>query len=66
MTKLEDIEKAVKKLPDAELAAFQAWFEEFQAERFDQKIEADIKAGRLDALVEKAKADFAAGRSRPL
>jgi hypothetical protein len=58
MTKLEQIAKAVETLPDSELAAFQAWFEEFQAERFDRKIEADVTAGRLDLLVEKARADL--------
>jgi hypothetical protein len=53
MTKLEDIEKAVEKLPAAELARFRAWFEQFDAARFDQKIERDAKAGKLDRLAEQ-------------
>jgi hypothetical protein len=66
MTTLEDIEKAVTELPADQLAKFRAWFEEFEAARFDQKIERDAKAGRLDQLAEQALADFRAGRAREL
>ena len=47
MTTLEDIEKAVAELPPDQLVRFRAWFEEFEAARFDQTIERDAKAGRL-------------------
>jgi hypothetical protein len=66
MTTLEDIEKAVTELPADQLAKFRAWFEEFEAARFDQRIERDAKAGRLDQLAEQALADFRAGRAREL
>ena len=66
MTTLEDIEKAVAELPPDQLVRFRAWFEEFEAARFDQKIERDAKAGRLDQLAEQALADFRVGRAREL
>ena len=66
MTKLEDIEKAIEKLPAAEFARFRAWFEQFEAARFDGKIERDAKSGRLDRLAEQALADHRNGRSREL
>ncbi len=66
MTTVEDIEKAVAELPPDQLARFRAWFEEFEASRFDQKIERDAKAGRLERLAEQAIADFRAGRAREL
>jgi hypothetical protein len=66
MTTLEDIEKAVTELPADQLTKFRAWFEEFEAARFDQRIERDAKAGRLDRLAEQALADFRAGRAREL
>jgi hypothetical protein len=53
MMTVEDIQKAVSKLPSEELAKFRAWFEEFEADRFDRKIERDAKVGRLDSLAEK-------------
>jgi hypothetical protein len=46
---LEDLESAISRLPGEELARFSAWFEDFMAHRWDRQIEADIKAGRLDA-----------------
>jgi hypothetical protein len=66
MTKLDDIEKAVTKLAPAELAKFCAWFEEFDAAQFDEKIERDAERGKLDELADKARADFRAGRAREL
>jgi hypothetical protein len=66
MTTLENIEKAVTELPADQLAEFRAWFEAFQAARFDERIEGDVKSGRLDRLAEQALADFRAGRAREL
>lgn len=66
MTRLEQVEKAVAELPAEELAAFRAWFETFDAERFDEKIERDAAAGKLDKIAAAARADLKAGRARPL
>jgi len=66
MTSLEDIEKAVAELTADQLARFRAWFEEFEAARFDQKIGQDAEAGRLDQLAEQALADFRGGRAGEL
>jgi hypothetical protein len=66
MTTLEDIEKALTELPADQLAEFRAWFEDFEAARFDERIEQDAKAGRLDRLANQAVADFRAGRVREL
>ena len=63
---IEDIEKAVSKLPPDQPAEFRAWFEEFDAARFDEKIERDAKSGRLDRLADQALDDFRKGRAREL
>jgi hypothetical protein len=63
---IEDLEQAVAKLAPDDLARFRAWFEEFDAARFDQKIERDAKAGRLDRLAEEAIDDLRKGRTREL
>ena len=63
---IEDLEKAVIKLAPDELTKFRAWFEAFDAARFDQKIERDAKAGKLDAITDRALADFRKGRVREL
>jgi hypothetical protein len=66
MRTVEDIEKALIELPADQLAEFRVWFEAFDASRFDEKIERDAKAGRLDRLAEQALADFRNGRAREL
>jgi hypothetical protein len=61
---IEDLEKAVATLPPDQIAKFRDWFEAFDAARFDEKIERDAKAGKLDRLAEQALADFRQGRAK--
>jgi hypothetical protein len=66
MGKIEDIERAVSSLSPDEYARFKAWFEAFEAERFDQRIESDALAGKLDGMAEEALTDLRNGRAREL
>jgi hypothetical protein len=66
MATVDDIKEAVSKLTPGELARFRAWFEAFEEARFDQKIERDAEAGRLDELAEQALTDFRQGRAREI
>jgi hypothetical protein len=63
---LQQLEAAVRQLPPSDLDSFAKWFEEYLADAWDQRIEADIAAGRLDAAGQRADADFEAGRCTPL
>ena len=63
---IEDIEKAVAKLPPDQLAEFRAWFEEFDAARFDQKIERDAQAGQARPAGGSGRGRFRKGRAREL
>ena len=51
---VDDIKKAVARLPPEQLAEFRAWFERFEAVRFDEKIERDAATGKLDRLADHA------------
>ena len=62
----EDIEQAIEQLAPRELARFRAWFEAFDADRFDETIESDAHAGKLDAFAEEAVAAYRAGKSTDL
>ncbi len=64
--RIEELQIAVAQLPAEELDRFSQWFEEFLAEQWDQQIEADILAGRLDGAGRRADEDFEAGRCTPL
>jgi hypothetical protein len=63
---IKDLENAVTKLPPDEFAKFREWFEAFDAARFDEKIERDVKVGKLDRLAEQALSDFRKGRASEL
>lgn len=63
---LHDLEAAITQLPAEELTAFARWFDDYLADTWDRRIEADIRAGRLDDVGRRADADFEAGRCKPL
>jgi len=56
-TTIEEIVKAVEQLPQDQLRQFRAWLQEFDSEVWDEQIERDIKAGKLDGLAQAAIAD---------
>lgn len=60
---IQDIETAASQLTLEQLADFRAWFADFDAQRWDQQFEADVAAGRLDALAAEALSDHRAGRT---
>jgi hypothetical protein len=66
MTKIEKLERDIRGLSPQELAAFREWFAAFDSAAWDQQLEQDVKAGRLDALADAALADHRAGRSQKL
>jgi hypothetical protein len=63
---VQELESAVAKLTPEELSTFSEWFEEYRADLWDQKIEADALRGRFDAAGARAKADFEQNRCTPL
>lgn len=66
MSTIHEIERAVSDLPPAELSRFRAWFLEFDAQVWDEQLESDLAAGRLSELLDEARADLRAKRTRPL
>lgn len=66
MNNLKDVEQAIKRLSSDELAAFRAWFAEFDAEIWDRQFEEDVAAGRLDRLGQKALQHLQEGRCTDL
>ncbi|HET9742776.1 MAG TPA: hypothetical protein VFQ00_08505 [Terriglobales bacterium] len=66
MSTLQDIETAVSRLKPEDLAAFRAWFAEFEAKVWDVQFEQDVAAGKLDRLGEEALEDLRRGRCTDL
>lgn len=57
---VEELEAAVSRLPDDQLARFRRWFEEYDAQVWGRQIERDTLTGRLDALAREAREQFLA------
>jgi len=66
MTGVSEIEVAVANLSREDLAAFRDWFQKFDADAWDKQFEADVAAGRLEALAEEALRDLREGRCTDL
>jgi hypothetical protein len=66
MSKLEQIEKSIEALSDAEIRQPATWFDEPRWQRWDRQLVHDVATGKLDALVEEAWADHRAGKTAPL
>ena len=63
MTKVEQIENAVRQLPPEDRVAFRAWFTEFDSAEWDRQFESDVTSGKLDWLADEARRDLKSGRT---
>lgn len=63
MSELEELERRISNLAPEDLAKFRAWFAEFDHALWDRQIESDAKSGKLDRLVNEARADYKAGKA---
>lgn len=63
---ITEIKTAVTQLSQNELAELIEWLDEFQESQWDKQIEEDLKAGRLDHLIEQAEKAFDEGKCRQI
>jgi hypothetical protein len=66
MSTVEQIEAAILKLSPQELSHLADWVLDLDEQRWDEQIEQDIAAGKLDFLAQEALAEFEAGNCRTL
>jgi hypothetical protein len=63
---IQEIEQAIAELSPKDLVRFREWFEDFDAQVWDEQFERDAKSGKLDQLAEKAIKDYRAGNAKEL
>jgi hypothetical protein len=63
---LNELEQTISLLPPGELAEFREWFLRFDGDRWDEQIEKDASAGKLDSLAQAALREFRSGQTNPL
>jgi hypothetical protein len=64
MDRVEEIEETVATLPPDDYRRFVDWFREREQTRWDEKIDRDAAAGKLDFLFGEAESDSAEGLVR--
>ena len=63
---IEEIKSTITQLSDPEAAESSLWLVNYHHERWEQRIEGDLDAGRLDALFAEADREHKTGLAKPL
>ncbi|PSQ87836.1 MAG: hypothetical protein BRD42_00840 [Bacteroidetes bacterium QS_3_64_15] len=63
---VKEIENAITQLSPEELVELSAWLADYRAQVWDNQIERDLDAGRLDALLKEVDEEYEAGEAKPL
>ncbi len=66
MSTVEEITAAIEQLPADQVARVRAWLADYAERMWDEQIERDEKAGRLDFPIDRALEEHQTGRTRPL
>ena len=66
MTKVQFLEREVRKLDRTSLRVFRDWFMEYDSAAWDRQIVRDARSGKLRKIFAKDLAEHKAGKSRPL
>ena len=66
MTRMQLLEREVRKLPRADLSAFREWFRRYDAASWDRQLERDVRSRRLDSLAAQAVSEHRRGKTRAL
>ncbi len=66
MRKVDLIERQIEELSSEELAMFRAWYASFDAQAWDEQFTADVEAGKLDDMADRALRAHEAGQSTKL
>ncbi len=66
MSYVEELESKILELPKQDFAILRNWLFELDNSQWDKQIASDLKIGKLNALINKAKAEMSAGTAAKL
>jgi len=64
VNRVEEIEAAISSLPPEEYRRLSQWFHELEQTRWDEQMDRDCAAGKLDSLFQEAETELAQGPLR--
>ena len=59
---VKEIEAAIIQLSVQDVSELRSWLDEYQAQLWDEQIESDLAAGRLDALLDEVDEEYEAAQ----
>ena len=62
---IEEIKTAIESLSEKERCELNAWLQDWTPDDWDRQMEADVQAGKLDALANEAEESYRKGEYRP-
>jgi hypothetical protein len=66
MSRIDELKSEIESLPDNEFSELYRWLSEKDWERWDEEIQADSEAGKLDSLIGEARKEKSKGSLRDL
>ena len=66
MTTVKEIERAITELPPQKFSILRSWIDKFEAAQWDKQMEADVKAGKFDAIAKKVRESYKKGKCKEL
>lgn len=66
MTKVQILEREIKKLDRDDLTAFRDWFRRYDSSSWDRQMERNARAGKLDKFAAQALAEHKTGKADAL
>ncbi len=66
VNRVQEITEQLRSLSGAELRELRAWLDDYEDRAWDEQFEAEVAAGKWDALAEKALRDHKEGNSTAL
>ena len=66
MSRVQEIAEQMRTLSAAELRELRAWLDDYEDRTWNERFEAEVAAGKWDALAAKALRDHNEGNSTPL
>ena len=66
MSYVEELESEILELPKQDFALLRNWLFELDDAQWDKQIASDLKTGKLNQLINKAKTEMAAGTAANL
>lgn len=66
MSNVEELESKILELPKQDFAILRNWLFELDDSQWDKQITTDLRAGKFDHIINKAKAEMSAGLASKL